>query len=71
HENLDRFLQDFDVERVKLEVLILPFNIELDLLPNLRKFVEKAKNLRYIEFVRLENCDVEKQKECEKEIIDL
>ncbi|CAG8758448.1 11477_t:CDS:2, partial [Dentiscutata heterogama] len=71
HENLDRFLQDFDVERVKLEVLILPFNIEFDLLPNLRKFVEKAKNLRYIELVRSENCDVEKQKDSEKEIIDL
>ncbi|CAG8477724.1 31054_t:CDS:2 [Gigaspora margarita] len=71
HENLDRFLQNFDIERVKLEVFILPFNIEFDLLPNLRKFIEKAKNLRYIEFVRSENCDVEKQKDSEKKIIDL
>ncbi|CAG8854394.1 27292_t:CDS:1, partial [Gigaspora margarita] len=42
-----------------------------DLLSNLRKFIEKAKNLRYIELVRSENCDIEKQKDSEKEIIDL
>ena len=71
YENLNCFLQDFDVKRVKLEVLILPFNIEFDLLPNLRKFIEKAKNLRYIELVRSENYNVEKQKDSEREIIDL
>ncbi|CAG8695307.1 17136_t:CDS:2 [Dentiscutata erythropus] len=60
----------FNVERVKLEVLILPFNIKFDLLPNLRKFVEKAKYLRYIEIVRSKNYKVEKQKDSEKEIID-
>ncbi|CAG8779188.1 25473_t:CDS:2, partial [Racocetra persica] len=49
YENLNCFLQDFDIERVKLEVFILPFNVELDLLLNLRKFIEKAKHLRYIE----------------------
>ncbi|CAG8838234.1 5740_t:CDS:1 [Gigaspora margarita] len=70
YENLNWFLQDFDIERVKLEVLILPFNIELDLL-NLRKFVEKSKYLRYLEIVRSENYNVEKQKVSESQIIDL
>ncbi|CAG8613976.1 14394_t:CDS:1 [Racocetra fulgida] len=70
YENLNCFLQDFDIERVKLEVFILPFNVELDLLPNLRKFIEKAKYLRYIEIVRSENYNVEKQKSSEREIIN-
>ncbi|CAG8836445.1 36850_t:CDS:2, partial [Gigaspora margarita] len=61
YENLNWFLQDFDVKRMKLEVLILPFNIELDLL-NLRKFVEKAKYLRHLKIMRLKNYNVEKQK---------
>ncbi|CAG8581272.1 13389_t:CDS:1 [Cetraspora pellucida] len=67
YENLNYFLQALDIERVKLEVFILPFNVELDLLQNLRKFIEKAKYLRYIEIVR---SDVEKQKDSEREIID-
>ncbi|CAG8832838.1 41181_t:CDS:2, partial [Gigaspora margarita] len=71
HENLKFFLQDFDVVRVKLEVLILPFNIELDLLPNLKKFIEKAKYLRHIEIIRSENYNTEKQKDSEREIIEL
>ncbi|CAG8832710.1 33359_t:CDS:1 [Gigaspora margarita] len=70
YENLNWFLQGFDVERVKLEVFILPFNIELDLL-NLRKFVEKAKCLRHLEIVRSRNYNLEKQKDSEREIIDL
>ncbi|CAG8803424.1 29983_t:CDS:2, partial [Gigaspora margarita] len=61
----------FDIERVRLEVFILPFNVELNLLPNLRKFIEKAKYLKYMEIVRSENYNVVKQKDCEKEIIDL
>jgi len=69
--NLNCFLQDFDVERVKLEVLILPFNIELDFLPNLRTFIEKARFLKYIEIVRAENFNVENQKASEREIINL
>ncbi|CAG8791960.1 35089_t:CDS:1, partial [Gigaspora margarita] len=69
--NLNCFLQDFDVERVKLEVLILPFNIDLDFLPNLRTFIEKARFLRYIEIVRTENFNVENQKASEREIINL
>ncbi|CAG8590239.1 17415_t:CDS:2 [Gigaspora margarita] len=60
--NLNCFLQDFDIERVKLEVLILPFNIDLDFLSNLRTFIEKARFLRYIEIVRSENFNVENQK---------
>ncbi|CAG8444666.1 27272_t:CDS:2 [Dentiscutata erythropus] len=71
HENLNCFLQDFDIERVKLEVLILLFNIELDLLPNLKEFVEKAKHLRYIEIFRSENYNTKKQKDSEREIIDI
>ncbi|CAG8855222.1 8345_t:CDS:1, partial [Gigaspora margarita] len=63
HENLNCFLQDFDVVRVKLEVLILPFDIEIDLLPNLKIFIEKAKYLRYIEIFRSENYNTEKQKD--------
>ena len=55
---------------MKLEVLILPFNIELDLL-NLRKFIEKARYLKHLEIVRLENYNAEKQKDSEREIIDL
>ncbi|CAG8519144.1 9060_t:CDS:2 [Racocetra fulgida] len=71
YKNLNCFLQDFDIERVKLEVFILPFNVELDLLSNLRKFIEKAKYLRYIEIVRSENYNVEKQKSSKREIINL
>ncbi|CAG8783030.1 5164_t:CDS:1, partial [Racocetra fulgida] len=71
YENLNCFLQDFDIESVKLEVFILSFNVELDLLPNLRKFIEKAKYLRYIKIVRSENYNVEKQKSSEREIINL
>ncbi|CAG8505556.1 29544_t:CDS:1 [Racocetra persica] len=41
YKNLNCFLQDFNIKRVKLEVFILPFNVELDLLPNLRKFIKK------------------------------
>ncbi|CAG8527132.1 34950_t:CDS:2, partial [Racocetra persica] len=41
--------------------------LQLDQLPNLRKFIEKAKYLRYIEIVR---SDVKKQKDSEREIID-
>ncbi|CAG8485252.1 20974_t:CDS:1 [Racocetra persica] len=37
YKNLNWFFQEFDIERVKLEVFILPFNIELNLLSNLRK----------------------------------
>ncbi|RIB02792.1 hypothetical protein C2G38_2049787 [Gigaspora rosea] len=71
HENLNCFLQDFDVVRVKLEVLILPFDIEIDLLPNLKIFIEKAKYLRHIEILRSENYNTEKQKDSEREIIEL
>ncbi|CAG8586808.1 13047_t:CDS:2, partial [Cetraspora pellucida] len=67
YENLNYFLQALDIEKVKLEVFILPFNVELDLLQNLRKFIEKAKYLRYIEIVR---SNMEKQKDNEREIID-
>ncbi|CAG8479347.1 5780_t:CDS:2 [Cetraspora pellucida] len=51
----------FDMEKVNLEAIILPFNVELNLLPNLRKFIEKAKYLKYIEIVRSENYNVEKR----------
>ncbi|CAG8775720.1 14101_t:CDS:1, partial [Racocetra fulgida] len=71
YKNLNCFLQDFDIERVKLEVFILPFNVELDQLPNLRKFIEKAKYLKYIEIVKSENYNIEKQKSSEREIINL
>ncbi|CAG8703685.1 15701_t:CDS:2, partial [Cetraspora pellucida] len=37
----------------------------------LRYFIEKAKYLRYIEIVRLENYNIEKQKKSEIEIFDL
>ncbi|CAG8762753.1 22615_t:CDS:1 [Cetraspora pellucida] len=67
YENLNYFLQALDIERMKLEVFILSFIVELDLLPNLRKFIEKAKYLRYIEIVR---SDVKKQKDSKREIID-
>ncbi|CAG8514878.1 25263_t:CDS:2 [Gigaspora rosea] len=69
--NLNCFLQNFDVERVKLEVLILPFNIDLDFLPNLRTFIEKARFLRYLEIIRSENFNVGNQKASEREIINL
>ncbi|CAG8523706.1 172_t:CDS:2 [Racocetra fulgida] len=71
HRDLNYFLQDFDIERVKLEFFILPFNVELNLLPNLRYFIKKAKYLRYIEIVQSENYNIEKQKKSEMEIIDL
>ncbi|CAG8775537.1 13100_t:CDS:2, partial [Racocetra persica] len=71
YENLNSFLQDFDIERVKLTVFILPFNVELNLLPNLRKFIKKAKYLKYIEIVRSENYNIEKQKDSERDIINL
>ncbi|CAG8752557.1 13797_t:CDS:2, partial [Gigaspora margarita] len=56
-------LLNFDAIRVKLEVLILPFNIELYLLPNLKNFIVKAKYLRHIEIIRSENYSTEKQKD--------
>ncbi|CAG8568213.1 18752_t:CDS:1 [Racocetra persica] len=71
YKNLNCFFQEFDIERVKLEVFILSFNVELNLLSNLRKFIEKAKYLKYIEIVKSENYNVEKQKDSEREIIDL
>ncbi|CAG8715053.1 6272_t:CDS:2 [Gigaspora margarita] len=71
YENLNCFLQDFDIERIKLEVFILPFNVELDLFPNLKKFIEKAKYLRYLKIVRSENYNIKKQKSNEREIINL
>ncbi|CAG8536418.1 720_t:CDS:2, partial [Racocetra fulgida] len=63
YKNLNCFFKEFDIEKVELEVFILPFNVELNLLPNLRKFIEKAKYLKYIEIVRSKNYNVEKQKD--------
>ncbi|CAG8638067.1 26225_t:CDS:2, partial [Racocetra persica] len=69
YEDLNSFLHNLDTEFVKLKVLVLPLDIELNQLPNLKNFIRQNKYLENLKLVK--NFNIEKKEDCEREIIDL
>ncbi|CAG8748855.1 2332_t:CDS:2, partial [Gigaspora margarita] len=68
-QHLCQLQLDLEDEQIKLEVLVLPFNIEINQIPNLKKFIKQNKHLKHLEIAK--NCKIEKQKDCEREIFEL
>ncbi|CAG8553849.1 17463_t:CDS:2 [Racocetra fulgida] len=69
YEDLNSFLHNLDTEFVKLKVLVLPLDIELNQLPNLKNFIRQNNYLENLKIVK--NFNIEKKEDCEREIIDL
>ncbi|CAG8777684.1 1391_t:CDS:1, partial [Racocetra fulgida] len=69
YKNLNSFLHNLDTEFVKLKVLVLPLDIELNQIPNLKNFIRQNKYLEKLEIVK--NFNIEKKEDCERDIIDL